>query len=577
MSSRIPVFIERSSRKGWNRTAEHCIFIACESLETSDIDESGSSEVERNDTISMSSAVPEHCLENNSGLIAFSNESHLVKPEVSSKSGKTIETKLSVDASSVLFKEKSLLDKVELSDADESWVQNDDDSVKSNAKVVENSIEGLDDDTLVSISVVSCARGIVTSSCNCNADKIQHFSTMSGCEKAMFKSHIPSPKLLRPGRVAITPTPVKRGRKSQIQTNILTNINKETKEEKREKVAIKETKSKSEVSEHSPEMLDNLAKSCTESCRSLKEFEDSEPEHAQHEKERVIINGWRRNESKLTGSGETNINTSSVCKQDVCGGIEEVGVCSGQGHSQTAQNGWNANKGIIKCVKSVSPMSRLPVFRYKKQTSDQTKAPHEDKDNLTGSGLKNQFLSSQNNSPCKSSAVEVFTSKENNVKQTNSRKNISFRNTFKGSNRHSPQNLKTMDARRKEVNINRECKTTSTNNTYGFKNQCLDKGVDLSGIHETRTSKLRKQKHSPKNTVNSIVENQSWKTVESRKTSLLIPRSHDLTNGRRNLPTTPAQVRTVKYGQCVFMDEDKNTSGTLESDDTETGFHFPSC
>ncbi|KAL4236725.1 Kinesin-like protein kifc1 [Mactra antiquata] len=43
--SRIPVFIERSARKGWNTSVEHCIFIACKSVDTStDVDSRLSSE-----------------------------------------------------------------------------------------------------------------------------------------------------------------------------------------------------------------------------------------------------------------------------------------------------------------------------------------------------------------------------------------------------------------------------------------------------------------------------------------------------------------------------------------------------
>lgn len=681
------MFIERSARRGWSHQTEPCIFIACESLETSTEDCSVSTcdhSVEDPSNIGTEwntetlQDVTKECVKPSNPLVTHVRESEVNDTDNCFGNGGT-----GGSSDCQLVRGERLIDRVQFSDLDESGLENE--KIEAPGKAGNGDTENLNLNEAAdeaSVSVVSCCKGVVTCSGNTGSSRKRPMFSKGpgGHGKGSF---IPVPKQLRPGVVAVTPAPAKRGKSrlkklnsddcrkdglhnsdtgsqsSKVQKfenvercssnkaehnlgNILDQTEKcrghvdTNREENKHKTKSKKIAEVCSVSENHrksgevlskeiylsssekeiPGLVDKQDKSCTESGRSLRDFEDSEPESAQHEPPKIVKNCWEEECLKLSSSQQDLVKRSTRNMQEIhghsCNDFFKVG--NGFEHCESKQLIVNNKKnvGVIKLVKSISPVSRVPVYQYKKQILDRdSKTSESSKDLAVSPQISNASCKSglkNNQTACTGRNVKVFTSRKVSQEKFDSKLTSSnsfssghiVRNTFpyyskgecsedeisrnsaeveKGISVHSDgsETQKRLHQFRSAVVKNKleQLNCNTSNRT----------GSDHSVVHGTRTTRLRQQKYVYTTDMTQR-KNQTKNTRDKEKdgektSSYAVPATesgpaslNERTQLRRNLPRAPAQVRTIKYGERVLT---KEAATVLETEDFHKGGFIERC
>jgi hypothetical protein len=580
--SRIPVFIERSARKGWNTSVESCIFIACDSVETSsEIDDI----LEPDPTLTDGNEETVNDLENVGDDLEFS--------------------------------EDRLIDKVQFNDTLDSKLDEEDDKVKGvvqgNGRMAVNSA--------VTFTIVSCCKGVVNTTCNCNkcneGVSLEEFVTSRPGDGKKMKevdtsnkgprSLIPRPRKLTAGKVAITPAPVKKSKtkpekrekawknEQKISTKQIKAVGKnESKSNLLEMEIVKRKKNESDNSFNESSMIINTDKekdkfdvfsdvkkqlvyididdksgcidekerTCTESgmFRSQQDPEDSEPEYAQHE------NLMQKNEDELLQLQESSkqiesktvgVNTKHGTNQAVtsfihCDSSDGIGKCC------------NDDKGAIKQVKAVTPRgSGIPRFQ-----NHGSKDSYKDRSKLnTADSPRSHCVSVSPNYSVTPRSFSRASSRDSNSSRNSSisphRTYTSSVSSLYKSSRPSPRSRQPVKPNHASVQDeqlqNEEVKTSNAKKTVILKTQI---------VHETKSSRLRRKAVDGGGLSDDEISHEIRKENARGKVhvSAAVPTFTDdvkdsMYHSRRNLPRAPAQVRKVRYGQRCIVDEEDSFEG----------------
>lgn len=675
------MFIERSARRGWSRQTEPCIFIACESVENSAEDCSVSTcdhSVEESSIISTGwntetlQDITKECVQPSNPLVT-----HVREPEVNGADNCFGNGATDGNTDCQLVCGERLIDRVQFSDLDESGLENE--KIEVPGKVGNGDTENVNLNEATggaSVSVVSCCKGVVTCSGNTGSSRNRPMFS-KGPDGHGKGSFIPVPKQLRPGIVAVTPAPAKRG-KSKLKKlnsddcrkaglhisnignqsskdhklknvegcssnkaehnlgNILDNTRKcsghvdTSREESKHKTKSEKTAEVCSVSKNSsksgevlskeinlsgseieiPGLVDKGEKSCTESGRSLRDFEDSEPECAQHELPEMVKSCWEDECLKLSSSQQHLVKKGTSNTQEIHGHSRNDFFKVGNGfeHCESKQLIVNNKKnvGVIKLVKSISPVSRVPVYQYKQQILDRDcKTSESSKDFALSPQIPNASCKSglkNNQTECTGRNVQVFTSRKVSQEKFDS-KLANSNSCFSGHNvRNTFPNYSKVECSEDEISRNsagveqnnpahsdgsetqkrlHQLKSAVVKNKLEQLNCNISNrtGSDHGVVQGTRTSRLRQQKCvyiTDKAQRKNQTKNSGDREKDSVQTSSnAVPATenspaslNERTQLRRNLPRAPTQLRTIKYGQRVLSNE---AAVVLETEDFHKG------
>lgn len=530
------MFVERSVRKGWDRHSEACIFIACESIETC------------NDVLNSSN--DECCNELNDTRISEFNRNRFEGEHPVASGSYSLVSDKSSKLSECLGRE-SLLDKVQLSDLEDSTSDRGVDSERSNSTVTcGQEIES----PPVSMAVVTCCRGVVSSSTRDILTEGHHYETIDPWSRSTVKH-------LTPGNVALTPTPLKRAKH---RNNSEINTSEKPAKKLEPKQAMKDNNStnlvvntieSSNVQVHVKGRSScDLMKSCTESGRSLKDFEDSEPECLQQNIDKVIISGRVKH-------GDTN-GGNTYNRNPFKGSLLPESDKQPADMGKHSESDLESDKGVIKVVKSVTSVSGIPVYHYRRHLTE----GHQTSVSSRHSLVPQHLTQDRNNSSIScsvGSSSSLSCSRINKTwdigadSQTQDTATIVARKeTCSCAPTASPVST------RSDVSIESQNQTvkkrqfaSSRNNTTATSQRAFQLNNTSQLVHETKTSKLRQKKFSGEQTYDVSLES-------DRDTA------SSVCTVKRSLPSTPAEVRTVKFGHCVSL---KKTQQSIRTGSAETG------
>ena len=590
--SRIPVFIERSARKGWNTTVEPCIFIACDSVETSsEIGDILEPDVTLRDDI-------DEALDN---FIATEEEINNFENS-----------------------ENRLIDKVQLNDTQESKLEGEDGNDDFNGVTQGNG--RMAKVSSVTLTVVSCSKGVINSTCNCNncnnGISMEEFVTGLEGENMKIKdpevlnngirSLIPRPRRLTAGKVSVTPAPIKKSKtrpeKRQIpvqneristkqiikaagesndkngilQMNVVkgkgnksedifdeSSITNDTDKGKEESDALSDVKKQlidNDIGEKSVN-IEEKERTCTESgmFRSLQDHEDSEPEYAQHEMQKNE-NGSSVLQENLKQKPRQAVEVNSKFRNN-----QTVATLIHCESSVSKDTGYNDDKGAIRLVKAVTPQgSGIPRFQSRKFT-DGNSSQSESK-NLP----RSQCVSVSSNYSVTPRTFSRASSRDSNSsrnssvspRRTQASSSVSF---LYNSSRPSPRSK--VSEKTNQVGVKDEL---SHNEKVKLGNSNKMVLLNTQKFHETKSSRLRRKScsYSQENVSDNEVSHDMRRENSKRsvRVSGAVPTFTDdakesMYQSRRNLPRAPSQIRKVRYGQRCIMEEEDVCEGEQYAQD----------
>ena len=460
--SRIPVFVEKSPRKNWNKKAETCIFIARESVKTS-------SEVE-------------------------------------------------------------------------------DDVVNDNLETVSNNS--------VSVSVVSCVRGVVNSSCYCpDCKEISRISTKSRTKDGMKKSFIPikdggvktfgwNGSKLTPAKSILTPAPVKvksrlktkskAGDEGMVSSKMLAPAKSAQSPQRAFRSAFKVIPN-NETGSSSKQIVDKSAARDSNTKRESKyltsfEYEDSEPECFQHE-----IPTRLASDSPASVKGLKNCDIKKHQQERLkseCNSQKEI-----ENESKTLIGSYEENKDSQTIIK-------LQYSRKPELNSEQCRK-HEIKHTSNAESLDKA-------KDVELAINDIYHDADNDAVVT-PHEEISPDQSFTNETLDEISSIQTTVLER--ISDSDHLEIALNNNTQ--LNERTDK-VDDSG-HVTcvissppsgRAAEVAKNHGTSKNR-----QNTSGTTQKTSKLPLFY---------KRKLPKPPSEVRTVKYGQKIIQENKENRLQTCK-------------
>lgn len=590
--SKIPVFIERSARKGWNSSVEPCIFIACESVETSS---------EFGDTPEQDQQHHnEETLSNNTNILGVNTEENIADENE--------------------YLENRLIDKVQLNDTQDSKLDDEDETNDGTFQKCSRRIET----SAHILTVVSCCKGVIKSNCNCencnegiSLNEIVTGHNMrnesgQGKETSQCKntrSFIPRPSKLVAGKINLTPAPARKSKKEPVKKN------KELKENsvfpRKPDVQMQDERNAYGINGleklnncFSESLLDNacesskshetchgnenygeeekstqylktgtgynqnnmLDRTCTESglYRSQHDPEDSEPEYAQHE----MQNG----ETPPVNIDVFNTKTNTkVDTQTRLGDKQTITKVVHKSQSDKLSESSYVEKGTIKFIKAITPRkSGIQQFQHKRTA------------NKSGDNMNHTKNWSSPSPQCVTVTSNISVTPRT-ISRQRSRDSVSSRNSSLSPDRNSVMSVhksSTPSQRHGQFaqssnlisNSSVEDKTCSV---YAAKDSAKTRKTsnlvfNCPQIKETKSSRLRKKifSYSETDDDNSDNTKERQKSVSRKEHDIAaVPtlkskaEENKYLPHSRNLPRAPSEVRKIRYGQRCVVEDDEMLTG----------------